>query len=108
MASLIRDSVVSGIKEAFPATNGTNKRKRPLANESSENVDDDYDDVDIYDDMPEVGLDAVLGADVNDSEYEDLVEGEDDPDHSFVPGHENSSRNVEEAASPFSASVLCK
>ena len=78
MASLIRDSVVSGMKEAFPATNGTNKRKRPLANESSENVDDDdYDDVDIYDDMPEVGLDAVLGdtasrckifgADVNDS-----------------------------------------
>ena len=70
---------MSGIKEAFPATDGTNKRKRPLANESSENVDD-YDDVDIYDDMPEVGLDAVLGADVNVFLLQFYANDESDPD----------------------------
>ena len=49
------------------------------------------DDANIDDDMPEVGMDAVLGdtassydtfgPEVKYSEYEDLSEGKDDPDH---------------------------
>ena len=103
LAALIRDSVVSGIKEAFPVTNGTSKRKRPLAVETND-IDnfDNFDEID--DDMPEVGVDAavlgdtesrfeIFGADVNESDYEDLSEGEDDPDHSFVPIKESLVRN---------------
>ena len=104
LASIIKDSVVTGIKEGFPVcrpgTAGSLKRKRPVAHIPSRQYDDDNDDID--EDLPDVGVDAVLGdtasrgeifgVDVNESEYEDFSD-EDDPDHSYVPEKVNCSRN---------------
>ena len=104
LASLVRDTLVSGIKEGFkelkPVFSNSQKRKRPLAQDPHKVVEEE-DEID--EDMPEVGLDAILGdtasrdeifgVNVNDSEYEDLSEDEDDPDHSYVPVKGDFSRN---------------
>ena len=108
LSSLIRDSVVAGVKEGFtsfsPMMEGTRKRKRPQGGipvkvHNNVNVNDN-DDID--EDLPEVGLDAVLGetaspmeifgVDVNESEYEDLSDDEDDPDNSYVPNNNTKTR----------------
>ena len=103
LPSIIKDCVVSGIKEGFAEYGpeyqgqGSNKRKRPVA-DSDPNYADYDDDNDYDDDLPEVGMDVVrgdtasrleiFGTDVNESEYEDLSEDEDDPDNSYVPSHQ--------------------
>ena len=107
LPSLIKDCVVTGIKEGFSVLNTesrTAKRKRPVANPNppvdDNNNDDEYDDA-YDDDLPEVGLDVVrgdtasrleiFGVDVNESEYEDLSENEEDPDNSYMPVYSNNA-----------------
>ena len=92
LASLIRDSVVTGIKDglALSAPDRQLKRKRsasPVA--PLELIDDD---------LPDFGVEAVsddefappahvFGADVNEEPfYEALSEEDQDPDHTFAPG----------------------
>ena len=122
--SIIKDSVVAGVKEGFtlhmpqmqgssqmPQMQGSSqKRKRPVAEASKVYINEN--DV-IDDDLPEVGLDAVLeetasrgeiyeydnnasrgeifGENVNDSDYE--YEGDEDHDDYYGPDRADTGRN---------------